>query len=282
MKMLITGSSGFIGRTLVKNIEGIPCDISSSDTKPNCDVTNVDDIINSSKDCDGIIHLAALSRVADCESEPQICIDINIKGTLNVIQAAVKNKINWVGIVTTGEVKWIENREIQSFKRINNVYGISKLAGELLLDVYTEKTNLQSTIFRISSVVFGYGDNPNKVFPLFINKAKSGKKITIDNSLYEWDFIHIDDVVETIIKYSATAKNKIYMKEVNILSGMQLDLLSLSKVIHYLTDSSSTIHYGNESINKVTLLEFEDIVNKRKLTKKFISQVKSTIDSSPA
>ena len=72
------------------------------------------------------------------------------------------------------------------------------------------------------------------------------------------------------------------MKEVNILSGMQLDLLSLSKVIHYLTDSSSTIHYGNESINKVTLLEFEDIVNKRKLTKKFISQVKSTIDSSPA
>ena len=176
MKMLITGSSGFIGRTLVKNIEGIPCDISSSDTKPNCDVTNVDDIINSSKDCDGIIHLAALSRVADCESEPQICIDINIKGTLNVIQAAVKNKINWVGIVTTGEVKWIENREIQSFKRINNVYGISKLAGELLLDVYTEKTNLQSTIFRISSVVLAIEITLIRFFHYLLIRQKVVKK----------------------------------------------------------------------------------------------------------
>ena len=104
MKMLITGSSGFIGRTLVKNIEGIPCDISSSDTKPNCDVTNVDDIINSSKDCDGIIHLAALSRVADCESEPQICIDININGTKKVLDAAIIAGINKIVFASSSEV----------------------------------------------------------------------------------------------------------------------------------------------------------------------------------
>ncbi len=275
--MLITGSSGFIGKALIDRLDAsTPCDISSDNIESNCDIMNANDIVNSSKNCDGIVHLAAISRVADCDSDPGKCIDINIKGTLNVIPAAVENGINWVGIVTTGEVEWIENGKIQSFKRISNVYGISKLASELLLDVYIKQANLKSTIFRISSVVFGNGDNLNKVFPLFINKAKNGEDININNSLSEWDFIHVDDVVSDIIKYS---KNERHIKEVNIMSGMRLDLFNLSKIIHFLTGSSSFIHCQGKSINKVALSEFDYIVNTKGLTKKFISQVELTISS---
>jgi UDP-glucose 4-epimerase len=279
MKFVITGSSGFIGYHLSDSIDGsIPFDLSHENAIGNGDITILDNILNASKNCDGIIHLAAISRVSDCEHDPKKCIDVNINGTLNVLQAAIKNNIKWVGIITTGEVQWIENNKIQSFNKINNVYGVSKLASELLVDVIGSKAGLKSTIFRISSVVFGEGDNPKKVFPLFVSKSINGEDITINDCLSEWDFIYVGDVVN-FIKKSAFEKNesKSFVEESNIFSGIRLDLLSLAKIINYLTGSSSKINYQNQSIEKVTNVEFNKIVTKRKLSEKFLNQVKKVI-----
>ena len=279
MKFVVTGSSGFIGKHLLDTLDGsIPFDLSHQNAIGDSDITIPDDIMNTSKNCDGIIHLAAISRVSDCENDPKKCIDVNINGTLNVLQAAIKNNINWVGIVTTGEVQWIENNKIQSFNKINNVYGVSKLASELLVDVIGSKAGLKSTIFRISSVVFGEGDNPKKVFPLFVNKSINGEDISINDCLSEWDFIYVGDVIN-IIKKSAFEKNKskIFINESNIFSGIRLDLLSLAKIIKYLSDSSSKINYKNQSIEKVTDEDFNKIIIKRKISLNFLKQVKKVI-----
>ena len=280
MKVLVTGSSGFIGKHLLDNLDGsIPFDRSPENAIGKGDVTMLDEVINASKDCDGIIHLAAISRISDCDNNPKSCIDVNINGTLNVLHSAIKNNINWVGIVTTGtEFQWIENDEVQSFTKIDNFYGISKLASELLVDVFGNKTGLKSTIYRISSVVFGEGDNPKKVFPLFISKSINGEDITINDTLSEWDFIHVDDVVNLIKKSIFDKKeSKDCIKEINIFSGIRLDLLSLAKLINYLSDSSSKIYFENSSIDKVTTAEFNKIVKKRKIPGKFLSQVSEVI-----
>ena len=279
MKFVVTGSSGFIGNHLLDSLnEGMPFDLSSENSIESGDITILDNMINGSKNCDGIIHLAAISRVSDCEDDPKKCIDVNINGTLNVIQAAIKNNINWVGIVTTGEVKWIENNKIQSFNKIHNVYGVSKLASELLVDVICNKAGLRSTIFRISSVVFGEGDNPKKVFPLFVTSSLNGEDILINDSLSEWDFIYVDDVVNHIKKSAYEEKiSKSLSEELNIFSGIRLDLLSLAMIIKYLTNSSSKINYQSESIEKVTDEDFNKIVIKRKLSKKFINQINKVI-----
>jgi len=279
MKLVVTGSSGFIGNHLLDSLDGsIPFDLSHENAIDSSDITIPDDIMNASKNCDGIIHLAAISRVSDCEDNPKKCIDVNINGTLNVLQAAIKNNINWVGIVTTGEVQWIENDKIQSFNRINNVYGVSKLASELLVDVIGSKAGLKSTIFRISSVVFGEGDNPKKVFSLFVSKSINGDDISINDTSSEWDFIYVDDVVNHI-KKSAYEKNesKKFVEESNIFSGIRLDLLSLAMIIKYLADSSSKINYQEHLIEKVTKDDFNKIVTKRKISHKFLTQVKKVI-----
>ena len=164
------------------------------------DITILDDIINASKGCDGIIHLAAISRISDCEDNPKSCIDVNINGTLNVLLSAIRNNINWVGVVTTDEVQWAERQEIQSFKKIDNLYGVTKLTAELIVDVVGAKANLKSTVYRLSSVVFGEGDNLRKALPLFINKSINGEDITINDVESDWDFIHVDDVIDAIKK----------------------------------------------------------------------------------
>ena len=283
MKIVVTGSSGFIGKNLLNKLDGsIPFDNSDEKIIGNSDITILDDVINASKDCDGIIHLAAISRVSDCEEDPKKCIDVNINGTLNVLQAAIKNDINWIGVVTTGEVQWIENGDIQSFKKIDNVYGISKLTSELLVNAMSKNLNLKSTIYRISSVVFGENDNPKKVFPLFISKSINGEDIKIHDTTSEWDFIHVDDVINLIKKSIFDKKERIdsnLINEINIFSGIRLDLLSLAKIINYLSDSKSKIYFKKSSIDKVTTEEFNKIIKKRKITEKFLSKVKELIDS---
>jgi len=276
MKIIVTGSSGFIGKHLSKRLtDNVVFD---NNEEEGGDIRNKKDVANASKGCDGIIHLAAISRVSDCESDPFKCVDININGTLNVIQSAVDNNIGWVGIVTTGEVEWIENNDVKSFKRINNVYGVSKLTGELLLDVYRDKTDLKSTVYRISSVVFGFGDNPNKVFPLFVKKALVNEDLKINDTLSEWDFIHVDDVVASILETVCINKEQDGCpKEVNIFSGVRLDLLTLAKIIHYLSDSSSTIYYEESSKGKINNDSFRRIIKDKKIPGGFIDQVKDVI-----
>ena len=96
MRFVVTGSSGFIGKHLSGKLgDSIPFDRFPENAIGYGDITILDDIINASKDCDGIIHLAAISRVSDCEDNPKRCIDVNINGTINVLHAAIKNNINW-------------------------------------------------------------------------------------------------------------------------------------------------------------------------------------------
>ena len=208
MKLLLTGASGFIGQHLLNDLNDVIRFDKSSGNKNILDVTLLDDVITASKGCNGIIHMAAISRVSDCENDPKKCIDVNVNGTLNILDAAVKNNLEWIGLVSSGEVQWIENNEVQSFKKINNIYGISKLACEMLVDVIGNKSGLKSTIYRISSVVFGENDNPDKVLPLFVTKSINGDDIRINDASYEWDFIHVDEVVNVI-------KKSIYDKKEN-------------------------------------------------------------------
>jgi nucleoside-diphosphate-sugar epimerase len=278
MKLLVAGSSGFVGRNFIKKKPHNVAFDHSSDVRH--DITSKKSIINNSKTCEGIINFAGVTRVSDCDDDPIRCFNFNVNGTISIIEAAIENNHKWVGILSTGEINWVENNEIQSFHKINNLYGISKLTSEMVCQSLCTNNNLDYTIYRILSVVFGKGDNPKKVLPLFIYKLKNGETITINDSTLEWDFIHVDDVVDIIISsIYEKRETKVAPKEINIFSGNRLNLLMLSKIIHFLSNSTSIINYENTSTDKVTSSEYNSILKEGKISEKFIIQVKSLINN---
>lgn len=283
MKTLITGGAGFIGKHVLNSVDsGVSFDLHKiNDADIIGNLNNEQDIDLATKDKDCVLHLAAISRVSDCQENPQKCINVNILGTVNVLEASVKNGVKLFGLISTGEVTWIQNNdEIKSFKPIDNIYGVSKLTDELILDIYCKEHDLQGIIFRISSVVFGgTDDNQKKVLPIFINKALKGEDITVNNINSKWDFIHVSDVAKKIndnIQKPTLDTNK-GLKEVEITSGVVLNLLDLAKIIHFLVKSTSKIKYINTEINNISKDMFNKIVDNNKVNTNFIKNLESTI-----
>ena len=101
MKVLIIGSSSFVGKNLIKKLKTqkkfkvYGCDISNSNNSKfiKADITKKDFYKKLPKKLDVIIHLAAVSRDQDCSKDLFNCYNINVNGTLNVIDAAEKLNI---------------------------------------------------------------------------------------------------------------------------------------------------------------------------------------------
>lgn len=283
MTVMITGGNGFIGSKLVDAIEdSFSFDLAEEkDGNVNGHIESAYAVSQAALKADGILHLAAVSRVNDCEKNPHNCVLVNILGTLNVIEAAVSNGLKWVALVSTGEVEWIRNDSIKSFKKIDNVYGVTKLSGELFLEVFNNKHEISMAVFRISSVVFGgLDDNQNKVLPVFVRHALLGEEIVINNTEIAWDFIHVDQVVEKITTAIPDVTGQEPgggVMEIDISSGVKLDLLSLASIVHYLSKSTSIIRLGTEEISIIQKDKFEEILIENEVSTEFVDFINQTI-----
>ncbi|GAG77027.1 unnamed protein product, partial [marine sediment metagenome] len=155
MKILLTGSSGFIGSALKqlfeeKSIEIVPFDIKDN---PISDVRDFNVLQSKTVGIDGIIHLAAVSRVKQAHENPLECIETNIGGIVNVLESArtllSEDKRPWVIFASSREV-YGEPAKLPVYETSNrkaiNVYGVSKLSGEELCKVYTEDYGLKTRV----------------------------------------------------------------------------------------------------------------------------------------
>lgn len=171
--ILITGVNGTIGKILKKglsnksNIYGI--DISKPFDKhtKKCDISNINNlkkVINSFKDIDVIIHLAADHRV---DAPWESVLKNNITGTRNTYECAKELGIKKVIFASSNHVTGLYERNISEVGIINtntpvnpdSDYGVSKIFGEALAKKHYELFNISSICIRIGSVL--EDDNPN-------------------------------------------------------------------------------------------------------------------------
>lgn len=206
MNILITGSSGLIGSALARALTRedhrvIPLDLRA---EPGCgrgDVRSAADVAAALRGCDGVVHLAAVSRVIDAERDPELCWDTNVEGTRTVLTAAADlPQPPWVLYASSREVygqpEQMPVTEDAPLRPVN-IYGRSKVEAEHLVSAI--RPNLRTAIVRFSNVYGATSDHADRVVPAFARQAAFGLPLRVDGSNHIFDFTHLDDSVRGII-----------------------------------------------------------------------------------
>jgi len=254
MKVLITGSSGFIGSALKRLLEEMGTEIIPFDIKdsPLDDVRDFPALQSKVLGIDGIVHLAAVSRVKIAHENPLECVNTNIGGIINVLESVrlihSDNNFPWVIFGSSrevyGESAILPVNESSTRKAIN-VYGVSKLSGEELCKVYSENYGLEIRVLRFSNVYTGKNDHLDRVIPKFILQAFNDEDLIINGTGEEiFDFTYIDDTIQGIWGCVQEIEGKIHLfDDFNLSTGVPISLKQLADTIIKKTRSKSTVEF---------------------------------------
>ena len=223
-KILVTGGAGFIGSCFVRHILKKHSDykVTNLDALTYCgNLANLDDIKdnpnykfvhgnicdkelvrNLIKDVDFVVNFAAESHVDNSIKNPEIFVETNVQGTLNLLQACKEIGIERYLQVSTDEVYgtlgktgyFYETTPIQP----NSPYSASKASADLLVRAYFETYGLPVLTTRCSNN-YGPYQYPEKLIPFFISKLLKGEKVPVyGDGLNVRDWLYVYDHCEAI------------------------------------------------------------------------------------
>lgn len=222
MKIAVTGGAGYIGSTLVKKLVEDGNQVVSVDNLMNGDygplralgmsekatlhVADIRDgrrIEESLAGSDAIAHLAALPGLVKCRERPEEAASINLYGTQQVLEAARRLDVGKVVFCSSAAVygKPVELPVTESHPlRPLNLYGVTKLAGEKLMELYFDNYGIETINLRFGNV-FGVGlyTNYDTVIPKFVRMGLDGEPLTVyGDGTSSRDFVHVEDVVQAL------------------------------------------------------------------------------------
>lgn len=184
----------------------------------------------------GLVHLSAVSRVVWGYENPKECVDINIGGTVNVLEAArLSVRKPWIIFGSSREV-YGEPEELPvdefSPKKVKNIYGVTKLAGESLLEQYHRNYLLNGIILRFSNVYGSIYDQLDRVIPKFIIRAQKNQDLVLQGGKQVFDFTYIDDTIDAIVKsIEKLSTEETYFNDFNVVTGVKTPLKNLANLI---------------------------------------------------
>ncbi|MHA1671764.1 MAG: NAD-dependent epimerase/dehydratase family protein [Promethearchaeota archaeon] len=257
MKILVTGSAGFIGSALKEFLEGQKINVIPFDIKDDLqyDVKDLEMLKKYVSDVDGVVHLAAVSRVITAQEQPHECVSTNIGGVVNVLEAARirGNNTPWIIFGSSREVFGEPSvlPVVEDSPKIPiNIYGLSKITGENLCETYTRYYGLKVRILRFSNVYTNINDHMDRVIPKFILQALKDEDLHINGSGEEqFDFTYISDTVNGIWGCIQEIERKNFiLDDFNLSIGTPVSLKKLAEIIIEKTGSKSNIMF-NDSRN---------------------------------
>ena len=241
MRVLITGSNGFLGNHLLnylshKNIDVFGIDISNSEKKNSKTlVGDINDIkfINNifKKKIDIIFHFAALADINYCSDNPLEVVNGNIVNTVKLLNFAKKNKVK----------RFIFASSVYVNSNEGSFYKSSKIASESFIKEFNKKFNLNYTILRFGSL-YGPGSDTSNGVHRIIERALNENKI-----LYEGDanaireFIHIDDASSACYEI---IDNKYKNKTILVTGNSSIKIYDLLNIISEIMQLNKKIKFN--------------------------------------
>ncbi len=199
MNILVTGSSGFIGDSLVKSLNQIGHNVYCFSSKDG-DIFNYNFISQyKNTQIDLVYHLAGKTFVPDSWNNPSSFITTNTMGTLNILKFCEVKKIPliYVSAYIYGNDISIPISETSEAKP-NNPYALSKFMAEELCTFYSRYKGMSINIFRPFNV-FGTNQDGRFLIPEIFSQVKGGKSIIVNTLKPKRDYIYIDDLIEGLI-----------------------------------------------------------------------------------
>jgi len=249
-KALVTGGAGFIGSHIVEKLVEMGIETISVDNyfagkhenlehlkkyehfqEVECDVLDLDKLDQIVRGVEVIFHQAA-SKKTICLNDPRKDLDINAKGTFNLLELCLKHKIKKYVHASTGSVYG----EAQYFPQDENhpllptsYYGVSKLAGEKYVQVFNHLYGLDTTVLRYFHV---YGPRQESsdvggVVSIFTRRMLHGKPIIIfGDGTQQRSFTYVKDVVAAnlIAASNTNCSGNVY----NCASGIKVTIKELA------------------------------------------------------
>ena len=230
MKIIVTGSSGFIGMSLCIRLLKLKHEVVGIDNMNNyydvnlkkkrleelkrfknfkfikVDIKNKKLLENKLKRFkpEIIINLAAQAGVRYSIKHPQNYVDSNITGFLNILEIVKKNKVKHVVYASSSSIYEDNNKfpfnEKENTDKPLSIYGVSKKANELMAYSYSSLFSIPTTGLRFFTV-YGPWGRPDMALFIFVNQILNNLPVNLFNyGKMIRDFTYIDDIVEGILR----------------------------------------------------------------------------------
>ena len=229
MKTLVIGASGFVGGYLVRELEAAGHKVTAVDIPEVnlLDREGVDSLLEKAKP-DYVVNLAAISSVGASWKDPVSTIQVNVVGTINLLDAIVKHAPQAKTLLIGSAEEYAQTAEMNvalsetSEREASSPYGISKIAQENFAELYRKKYGMKIVCTRSFNHT-GVGQKITFALPSFVKQIadieKSGQSGTIKvGNLSAWrDFSDVRDVVHV---YRMLLENKTEYDVYNVGSGI--------------------------------------------------------------
>ncbi|OUU63084.1 MAG: hypothetical protein CBC24_09565 [Candidatus Pelagibacter sp. TMED64] len=276
-KVLITGGTGFLGshitKRIIDDVESITIATTDIRQKTTLKSLGVDiDKINLVKgdvrdfdflkllfneyEFDTVFHLGALSEVKKCQPDPKLAFDVNVGGTVNVLEACrLYGKVKAVIVSSSdkaygsGEVPYVETQSLNGV----GTYEASKSATDLIARSFYSNYDVPVVVTRCSNLYGGGDMNFTRVVPNNINKILNGKQPVIwkGSEVSTREFLYIEDAVDA---YLSLVKNidKTKGEAFNIGSGEVISIGELLNIMLDKMDSNLEINFVEKDFPEIS------------------------------
>jgi UDP-glucose 4-epimerase len=255
MRALVTGGAGFIGSHIAQRLletghEVVVLDNFFTGKRENLqafakevrlvegDVRDLPTVTASAAGCDVIFHEAAIVSVPYSVEHPQESHDVNIQGTLNVLQAARAAGTRRVVFASSaaiyGEEPTLPKAETMLPEPISP-YGLEKLTGEHYLATWSKLFGVETVALRYFNV-FGPRQDPKSpysgVISIFVDRILGGRALTFfGDGSQSRDFVYVANVIDANILAATRPSKGVSGRVFNVACGKRTTLVDLATLI---------------------------------------------------
>ncbi len=257
-RILVTGAAGFIGSNITSKLIELGAEVIGVDNLFNGSLDNLENVLEHKnfkfkkgdirdlnflleifEDIDIIYHEAAFTSVPQSILMPESCNDVNVNGTLNILNAARKMDVEKIIFASSSSV-YGDSPELPKREDMNclpiSPYGVSKMTGEAYMQVYYQIYGLKTVSLRYFNV-FGPRQKDSTysgVIAIWLGRLINNKNLIIfGNGEQSRDFTYVEDVIQTNI---LAVEHNIKGEILNIAAGSPIKLTDLAKLILKLTN----------------------------------------------